>query len=84
MAIFANFQIGKTGLSDEFIGALKNAFKTHKTVKVSFLKSSTRDKEEIKVMAGKICQKLEDKEFRYDFTHIGFKATVRRFRKKKL
>ncbi|MBU2523474.1 MAG: YhbY family RNA-binding protein [Nanoarchaeota archaeon] len=82
MAAFASFQMGKSGLTDQFMQALRNAFKTHRIVKVSFLKSSTRDKAEIKQMAEEMCKKLEDKEQRYDFTTIGFKATLRRFRKR--
>jgi len=74
--------MGKSKLTDQFLEALKNAFKTHRIVKISFLQSSTRDKNEIKAMAGEMCKKLEDKDSRYDFTSIGFKATLRRFRKK--
>jgi len=82
MAAFASFQMGKSGLTDKFIEALKPAFTTHRIVKISFLQSSTRDKEKMKEMAGEMCKKLEDKDFRYDFTTIGFKATLRRFKKK--
>ena len=82
MAAFASFQMGKSKLTDQFVQALKSAFKTHRIVKISFLQSSTRNKEEIKQMVEEICKKLEDKEQRYDFTTIGFKATLRRFRKK--
>ena len=82
MASFASVQIGKSGLTDQFIESLRAPFKTHRVVKISFLQSSTRDKKEIKKMAAEICQKLEDKESRYDFTTIGFKATIRKFRKK--
>ena len=81
MAIFATFQMGKSGLTDQFLEALRTAFKTHKIVKISFLQTSTRDKAEIKKISEEICKRLEDKEHRYDFTSIGFKATVRRFRK---
>ena len=77
-----NFQLGKSGLTDSFIEALRKTFTTHKIVKISVLKTGTRDKEEMKKMAGEICSKLADKEFRYDFRMIGFKVTVRRFRQK--
>jgi len=82
MAFFVNFQMGKSGLTDQFLEALKTAFKTNKIVKISFLQTSTRDRSEIKRMAEEICKKLTTKEFRYDYTTIGFKATVRRFRNK--
>jgi len=82
MASFASVQMGKSGPTDQFIEALRAPFKTHRIVKITFLQSSTRDKNEIKKIASEICKKLEDKEMRYDFTTIGFKATIRRFRKK--
>ena len=41
-------QIGKKGLTQEFIENLALAFKTSENARISLLKSSTRDKNEVK------------------------------------
>ena len=75
------FQMGKAGLTDQFIGALRIAFAKHKIAKIMLLKTASRDKGEVKRMAEEICAKLADSEFRYDYKLIGFTLTVRRFKK---
>lgn len=52
------FQIGKKGLTENFIDSLSKTFKNNKLVKISVLKSCTRDREDIKKMAQEICEKL--------------------------
>lgn len=79
MADLVNLQMGKSKLTDQFIDAIRNAFKTHRIVKISFLPSSTRDKAEMRKMASEICSKLDDEKSRYDFTMIGFRVTIRKF-----
>ena len=82
MITLVNFQMGKAGLTPEFLEALKTAFKTHKVAKIALLKTSTRDKAEMKKMGEEICSKLSDKEFKYEYRTIGFTMTVRKFKKK--
>ena len=53
------FQIGKNGLTSGIINSLELAFKNRKQVRISVLKSGTRDKEKIKQMAEEISNKLE-------------------------
>jgi len=82
MMSLVKFQMGKAGLTENFIGALKTAFKKHKIAKIMLLKTASRDKEEVKKMAEEICLKLDEKEWKYNYKLIGFTLTVRRFRKK--
>lgn len=77
-----NFQLGKAGLTDSFIGALKTAAAKHKILKIALLKTSTRDKEEIKKIAEEICSKLSTNESGYNHKLIGFTLTVKRYSKK--
>jgi RNA-binding protein YhbY len=58
MPIMGNIQLGKQGITENFIGTLKTYFKKHKNVKVSVLKNAGRDKikdyaEEMKTKLGK-------------------------------
>lgn len=54
----AILQIGKQGLTPSFIETVISAFKHHKQVRISVLKSATRNKEELKKMALEIIDKL--------------------------
>jgi len=56
--ILARFQIGKSGLTQQFIDSLALAFKNRRQVRVSILKSCTRDKEEVKDLANQLVKKL--------------------------
>ena len=62
-------QIGKNGLSDNFILTLKSAFKNHKHIRISVLKSAFSERENIKDIAEEIIKKLEG---RFIFRVIGF------------
>jgi len=78
-----NFQLGKAGLTDQFIEALRTAEKTHKTIKITLLPSSTRDKAEAKKIGEDICAKLSTSESGFNHKLIGFTLTIRRYNKKK-
>ena len=71
-------QIGKNGVTENFIETLKTYFKNHNSVRVSVLKSGTRDREELKKMTEEIPKKLGE-----NFTSraIGFTIIVRKWRK---
>ena len=58
MPTIGNVQLGKQGVTDNFIGTLKNFFKNYQNVKISVLKSGTRDRKELKEMAEEIVEKL--------------------------
>lgn len=55
----SKFQIGKSGLTDGVVESIKNNLKTHRQIRISVLKSATRDKEEVKKMADGLVLKLK-------------------------
>jgi len=67
-------QIGKNGLTENFIETLKNAFKTHDLIKISVI----QHKEETKKMAEEIVDKLGKK---FTYKRIGFTIIVKKWRK---
>ena len=58
MATIANVQIGKNGITENFLETLKNYFKNHQNVKISVLKSATRNREELKKISEKIIESM--------------------------
>jgi len=74
----SEIQIGKNGVTENFINSLKNNFKTHINVRISVLKSSGRDREKIKEMAAQILEKLGNN---YTSRIIGFTITIKKWRK---
>jgi RNA-binding protein YhbY len=77
-----SFQLGKQGLKPGFIDLLKKTFKNHDLVKISILKSCSRERQEVKEIAEKICQDL-NKSFGKDFTYknIGYTLFVKKWRR---
>jgi RNA-binding protein YhbY len=73
-----SMQIGKNGLTQSFIGALKNAFNIHNNAKISVLKSATRNKEETEKIAQQLCTIL-GKKFTYKI--IGYTISIKKWRK---
>lgn len=69
-------QLGKKGLTENFIETLKNAFKTYDIVKISVI----QHKEETEKMASEIVDKL-GKKFTYKI--IGFTIAIRKWKKNK-
>lgn len=70
-------QVGKNGLTENFISSLENAFKVHKFIKVTYLKSSGRTHESVEADGKKIIDKL-GKNFIYH--RMGFVLTLRKLR----
>jgi len=81
--VITSVQLGKAGITDNFIELIKNGFKYHDQVKVSILKSATRDREELKKIGKEICDKMEDERYKYKPKIIGFTITILRFKNKK-
>ena len=77
MTILGQMQIGKQGLTDNFIETLKKHFDKFRTVKISVLKSATRDKVEMKNMGEKIASRLGSN---YTSKIIGYTIIVQRWR----
>ena len=59
----AKFQIGKNPINDNFIASLDLAFKTHDQIRISILKSATRDKKQVMELATNIQSKLKKKTY---------------------
>ena len=78
MATIASVQIGKNGITENFLETLKNYFKNHQNVKISVLKSATRDREELKKISEKI---LENMGKNFTARTIGFTIVVKKWRK---
>jgi RNA-binding protein YhbY len=73
-------QIGKKGMTQEFIENLKKIFevKTNESARISLLKSSTRDKDEAKKWAEEILAGL-GKNFTCKI--VGYTLVLRKWRK---
>jgi len=71
-------QIGKQGITENFISTLKEYFKNAKIVRISVLKNARHDKEKVKEYCDKILKNLGKK---YDARVIGFTIVVKKFRK---
>jgi RNA-binding protein YhbY len=74
----ATVQLGKNGITDGFIETLKNAFKKHDSVKVSLLKSATRDRKEAEETAKNLCKALGK---HYTSNILGFTIFLKKWRK---
>ena len=69
------FQIGKNGITFGVLESLDKGFKTHKSIRISLLKSSGRDREKIKKIADELSEKLDG---RFRCTIVGFTIIMRR------
>ncbi len=78
MQVVKRIQLGKRGLTDNFIGTLKDHFKKYQNVKVSVLKSSTRNREELKKISEKILKRLGNN---YTSKIIGYTLVLKKWRK---
>ncbi len=71
-------QLGKQGITDNFMETLKNHFKKHENVRISVLKSSGRDKNKMKEISEEILEKLGKN---YTSRIIGFTIVLKKWRK---
>ena len=74
----AQMQLGKNGLTDNFITTLKAHFKNYKNIKVSVLKSCCRNREELKKISDDILTSLGDK---YTVRIIGYTIVLSKWRR---
>jgi len=70
-------QLGKQGISDNFIESLKNHFKNYQNVKVSVLKSAGHDKSKVKEYSKQILEKLGKN---YTARIVGFTIVLKKWR----
>ena len=71
-------QLGKNGVTKNFIETLESHFKNHENVKISILKSAGHSKEKVKGYSEKILEKLGRN---YTAKSIGFTIIVKKWRK---
>ena len=76
----SEIQLGKAGLTENFLTTLKSHFKAHRNVKITVLRSACRDKKELKEMEKKILEFLGSK---YTAKSIGYTIKVKRWRQDK-
>ena len=74
----SHVQLGKNGITSNFIISLKSHFENHDTVKISVLKNASRNKEEIKKMTEEILDALGKN---YTARVLGFTISVKRWRR---
>ena len=73
-----SIQLGKQGITENFIKTLKDYFKKHKNVKISVLKNATRNRDEISKFSNEIINKLGGK---FTSKKVGFTIFVKKWRK---
>ena len=73
-------QIGKKGLTEDFLGDIKRRFEHKKTnnIKVSVLKSARESREDVKKYGKEIKDYLGDK---FTFRVLGFSIFIKKWRK---
>lgn len=74
----SEIQIGKQGITNNFISTIKNNFQRHDQVRVKVLKSARDDKDTVKRYSEQILEKLGDN---YSSRVIGFTIILRKWRK---
>ncbi len=74
----ANIQLGKQGLTENFLKTLQDHFKKFSNVKISVLKSCCRDKIELKKISEEILEKLGE---HYTARNIGYTIVLKKWRK---
>jgi RNA-binding protein YhbY len=71
-------QIGKNGLSLEFIEQVKRIFENERVVKITILKSACRNKKDAEKIGDDLVEALGEK---YDYKLVGYVLTVVKYRK---
>ena len=71
-------QLGKNGLTENFIETLKNNFKNHNTIRISVLKSAGHEKSKIKEITEELLGELG---LNYTTRIIGFTIVLKKWRK---
>ncbi|MFH1503695.1 MAG: YhbY family RNA-binding protein [Candidatus Diapherotrites archaeon] len=78
MPTIRQIQLGKNGLTENFISNLKHHFDNCKNIKISVLKSCCRDREELKKISEEILNKLGKT---YTVKIIGYTIIVKKWRR---
>jgi RNA-binding protein YhbY len=75
--MISRIQLGKNGITENFISTLKSHFEKHRDVRIQVLKSAREDKESMKKYEKEILEKLGKN---YTARTIGFVIKVKRWR----
>ena len=74
----SDIQLGKKGITDNFIETLKSHFKKHQNVKINILKNAGHSKENVRNYSEQILEKLGKN---YTAKIIGFSIFLKKWRK---
>jgi len=77
-----HFQLGKAGLTENFIETLRKSFKRHENIKIALLKTCSRDRGEIEKIAKEISSKLGNEKQIFKYKILGFTIFLKRCKKK--
>lgn len=78
MVEMVRIQMGKNGLTNEFLDNLKHLFIKTTSIRISLLKSATRDRQEAEKIAERIVSNLGNN---YSCKKIGYTLVVRKWRR---
>ncbi len=78
MQSIGKVQLGKQGVTDNFIQTLKRHFEKYRNVKVSVMKSAGRDREKVREYTDVILEKLGN---HFTARVIGFTIVLKKWRK---
>ena len=73
-----DIQIGKNGITENFLASLKNQFKNHENVKISVLRSAGHDKQKVRNFSEQIVEHLGKN---YTAKIIGFSIFLKKWRR---
>ncbi len=73
--VVKEIQLGKNGITDNFISTLEDHLKKLKNIKITVLKSCCRDRDELKEIKNQILEKLKGK---YSAKTIGYKIILKK------
>lgn len=75
-------QLGKHGLTQGFIELLEKSFKNSDLVKITVLRSATRNRDELETIAQRICEELKKKlNKKFVAKIVGFTIFVKKWRR---
>jgi RNA-binding protein YhbY len=75
----SHIQLGKSGITENFLDTLKDHFKKHDSVKISVLKSAGHEKSKAREYSDQILEVLGG---HYTAKIIGFTIFIKKWRKK--
>jgi RNA-binding protein YhbY len=73
-------QLGKNGITENFIETLKNRFERYENVRISVLKSAGHERQKVRKYSDEILEKLGKN---YTSRIIGFKIVLKKWKKAK-